>query len=792
MCCLLAMVGCRNAQPLYLGEGRELSHYMNQATQIEYPDVDTSGMDSIPEGVEPRTLENEGPTEIWDLTLEQVVQIALANGKVMTDLGGRIVSSPGLTPTEYDPAIAESDPRLGVEAALSQFDAQFATSMFWERNDRVINNLLLGGGVNELQQDVGAFESSISKRAATGSQFAVRHTVDYDWNNQPFNIFPSAYHAIAEVEARHPLLRGGGIAFNRIYGPDATPALRFRNGVLLARIDEDVSLTEFEAGVRDFVSNVENAYWDLYFAYRQLDARITARDGALATWRRVRELGRLGAEGGEAPVEARAGAEFFEFRAQVEDALSGGPGGGTHTGVGSRSGEFSGTGGLYERESDLRLLMGLPLNDGRLIRPADEPTTAKIALDWSAMVSESLARRVEIRRQRWMVKRRELELTASKNFLLPRFDVVARYRWRGFGNDLIRPDSSGSPQFDNAYQTLTDGDYQEWTTGFEFSMPIGFREGLTAVRNAELQLARERAILEKQERAIEHDLAGAVRELHRAYTVSQTNYNAWLKSNERIEAINRAIDAGLFTQDDELDAVRDRAEAEVRYFRSLVEYNLAIKAVNFEKGALLDYCGVHLSEGPWPRQAYENARDQARQRSAALRLDYGYSSPGPISRGVVPQGTAAGSEHLPALEGPELPTESIPRPPELLPAPNASQIRRPVVQPTFDRPVSAEAVRNPVVTAVSPYPFAPNSPAANPVVVAATDQPHSPVQYPVVQAVGNAEFASPMLRSMVGRTSHEVPQIPQVPQTPAPVVRPVPNAGVPRLLPPPPIHAIAH
>ncbi len=52
------------------------------------------------------------------------------------------------------------------------------------------------------------------------------------------------------------------------------------NGVLLARVNTDISIAEFEAGVRDLVSNVENAYWDLYFAYRDLDAKITARDSA--------------------------------------------------------------------------------------------------------------------------------------------------------------------------------------------------------------------------------------------------------------------------------------------------------------------------------------------------------------------------------------------------------------------------------------------------------------------------------------------------------------------------------
>ena len=39
----------------------------------------------------------------------------------------------------------------------------------------------------------------------------------------------------------------------------------------------DISLADFEIGLRDFVSNVENAYWDLYFAYRNL-----GYDGATA------------------------------------------------------------------------------------------------------------------------------------------------------------------------------------------------------------------------------------------------------------------------------------------------------------------------------------------------------------------------------------------------------------------------------------------------------------------------------------------------------------------------------
>ena len=92
--------------------------------------------------------------------------------------------------------------------------------------------------------------------------------------------------------------------FNRIAGPGATPG-EF-NGVMVARINTDIALADFEVGVRNLVSDVEIAYWELYFNYRSLDAVIAGRDSALATWRKIYTLYRIGGKGGEAEKEAQA------------------------------------------------------------------------------------------------------------------------------------------------------------------------------------------------------------------------------------------------------------------------------------------------------------------------------------------------------------------------------------------------------------------------------------------------------------------------------------------------------
>ena len=66
-----------------------------------------------------------------------------------------------------------------------------------------------------------------------------------------------------------------------------------------------------------------------------------------------------------------------------------------------------------------------------------------------------------MRRQRWVIKRRELEYIASKNFLRPRLDALGQYRWRGHGNHLLDPDSDGGPAgIDNAIGNLVEGDFQ--------------------------------------------------------------------------------------------------------------------------------------------------------------------------------------------------------------------------------------------------------------------------------------------------------------------------------------------
>jgi outer membrane protein TolC len=682
--------------------------YEKVASEIEYPaesPATAASADPSLAAPPPWTIDTQGMPEYWDVSLEEVIQLTLANSRVMRDLGGAVVRAPGVTRTALDPAIAETDPRFGIEAALSDFDAQFHTSMYWEKNDRAFNNEFFGGGSTIVQQDLGIFQAAITKRAATGTRFTIRHNVDYDANNQEGNLFDSAWNTNVEMEFRHPFMQGGGTQYNRIAGLDSTPGVY--DGVLIARLNTDVALNDFEIAVRDLVSNVENAYWDLYFGYRVLDARVKARDASLDTWRKIYALFEVNRRGGEAEKEAQAREQFYRFQQDVQNTLSGEPYQSTRNWNGLPSGAFVTTGGVLMAERRLRLLMGMPPSDCRLLRPKDEPVLAKIEFDWCAVTQDATTRRAELRRQKWQVRRRELELLASKNHLKPRLDGVGRYRWRGFGDDLFPVNEPPLPRFDNAYGDLTSGDFQEWQLGVELSMPIGFRQAHVAARNAELLLARERAILQDQQREVMHEAADAIGEMDRAYSVLQTSYNRLMASRDQLGAVQTAYENDKAPLDLFLDAQRRLTDAEIEYCLNRTRYTLATKNVHFVKGTLLEYDGIFLAEGPWPGEAYHDAAKREASRSVPVPLNYASSRAPVVSRGAYaqqsdqslplhgPADVPATEEELPLQQPPLVPSElHLPAPSDVSPAPMGGS-STPLVQPhSVQPPPSARRQEN--------------------------------------------------------------------------------------------------
>ena len=612
--CMLVL-GCASSQRNDLNFETPCTPCQDALQQIEKPQLEcadgTDGTEFL--SGPPISIDSFSDVEPWDLTLDQCVEMALANSKVMQKLGGVVVSSPAAAQTLFDQAIQETG--LGsVENALSDFDAQVATSFLYNRSEREFNNLFIGGGTPQLTSNTSRFSNELSKQSATGAQFTARTIIDYNRNSSPANLFGSTYDWVNQLEFRQPLLRGRGTAVNRIAGPNAVTGQY--NGVLIRRINSDISLSDFQAAVRDLVRDVETNYWELYFAYRDLDTKLAARESSRATWenRKLRFENGLG----RPDDEAQARAQYFNFNAQAKNALAG---------------SLNGQPGVLGAERNLRRLMGINTAERRLIRPTTDPVMAPVSYDWTQSQQAALENRIELNRQKWTIHRRELELLAAKQLNKWQFDFVGQYGFRGFGDNLF-----GSRDQDNgsAFSELVEGNLDEWQLGVELGGSIGKRAGHVAIRNAELNLVRERAILKEQQRQIIHDLSAAWTEVDRALENMKTTFNSRIAAFDELEPKRKRVEEGQDQVFFLLDAQQRTATAESAVHRAVADYNQAIANYAFTSGGMLSRFNIRLTEGPWKQAAQENAVRKAAYWQHQSRPTSSNDLP-PVSSGAIVQ-----------------------------------------------------------------------------------------------------------------------------------------------------------
>lgn len=656
--------GCATTQPFFANESPDLQYYLGAATRVEYPDVETESLAETTEALPPLTLGNNN-FQYWDVELEECVSIALQNAKFFVTTTGTAEQRQNVAAqftsgtsdqfgSVYDLAVQQSTTQSipltidgqgnrvlprgvlranqigGVEDALAEFDAQTSSFISWGNTDRP-RNVGPGNPFNPqfYQSEDLTQQAAISKRLATGGVATLRQQTIYGSNNIEPGIartVRSDWTAIVEAQVQHPLMRNRGTLVNRI-------------PVVLASLNEDIAITEFEVQVRNLVRDVEVAYWDLYVAYRNVATTMVGRNSAQAT----AQFARLNLEGGTGTRQdlAQATEQYFQFKGQLESAFAGA----NLPGVDRL--------GVTGAERALRERMGLSPTDGRLMRPITEPTIARVEFDWDESVAQALYLTPELRRTKTRIKQNELELITAKNQILPEVNLSLLYRWVGVGDELGLGRSSSGPGFPNPGSTalgeLTGGDYQEAAIRLDIQpTSIGARRELARIRNAQLRLARERAFLQEQERLHVSQLSDAWAKVASHYQLVQTNLQRWQASEQEVQARLAEYQGGRTPVNVVLQSQLRRAQAQIDYYRALAEYNKSINFVHYLRGTLLQHNNIEIAEGPWQSKAYWDALERARERSAGRKWQYGVSRPEVVRQGAIadPQTAATGGHFV--------------------------------------------------------------------------------------------------------------------------------------------------
>jgi outer membrane protein TolC len=462
------------------------------------------------------------------LTLSEALQRAMEH-----NLSVRIES--------YNPAIEMTR----VVEAEAQFDPSFVANLVKNKQNQPTASALVGSNVDSLNMSAG-----FAKMTATGAQVGVRQELSRLSNDFAFQQLNPVWSSAFVFEVRQPFLRGFGIDFNRSL-------------IHLSRLDQRISYETFRRQVIQTLVDVEQAYWNLVAARR--DVVITGR--VLASFEQIYDF-----------LDQRR--TFDAYKVQLADTKA----------------RLERTKAQYEqvkanvRNAEDRLLN--LLNDPELdlasdveIIPLDFPNQVPFMLDRLTEVQTALDYRTELAESNMRVKQARIAVGQAKNQVLPQFDVTFRYTVDGLG-----------PSAHRAFSEVTKNDFHEYFISLEFELPLSNRARRAALRRAQIQQAQSMAVLKSAIENVILDVNINVRQVQVDFDQIGPVFQSVEANQEQVEAIRARAETKSFVElNQELSAIQSLGQARRELMQVLIGYQMSIVELERAKGTLPEFNNVILS-----------------------------------------------------------------------------------------------------------------------------------------------------------------------------------------------------
>lgn len=493
-----------------------------------------------------------------ELTLRNAIEISMMRSDVALalDAGGVQISGA----TVYDPAIMQATSNI----AATLFDPQVTTGYLGSRINEPSGTFFGPGIPQYVRRDEGNFTGSLTKMWATGATTTVGYLPPLGYlflPNGAINQYNPIYTSDLVVQAQQPLLRGAGFEVN------LAP-------IRIAQLKAEQSCWDFKQAMLAHVRSVETAYWDL-------QASLVALEAMEFVLPLMSEIVRV--EGHRAEHGLSIGADVARASMQF-DLL--------------QQQRFQARNDVVGKELRLRNMMSLDLSDGNRLVPTDTPQRSLEITDHTSAVAAAIENRPDLVRQRLGVRIRELEYSVARNGLRPQLDLQALYRSNGVGQGL-----------DTALQQMMGFHYSDVTLGVTFSIPIGNRAAKSALNAAELQLMRDRIVMQQSIQNVGFALADLIRDAETIlaqYDLSARrvrNSEEWIRT-ARVRYSNPppAEDANpnwlLLAMYDYQNALRMHVDATTDACQLLARYNVQLARIDEVQGTLLQNRGVELDQDP--------------------------------------------------------------------------------------------------------------------------------------------------------------------------------------------------
>jgi outer membrane protein TolC len=253
-------------------------------------------------------------------------------------------------------------------------------------------------GPGNIVQNQSAFGYGLSGQTENGTTYQAGIEQSRTYNNTIFNAFNPQYLATLNLAVTQPLLKNAGM----------NPTKR---QLKLAIINADADVAQTLVDASNTISDVENSYWNLVAAWRNVAIQEEALREAIA---QQRSNVRLAQRGAAAPIDA------VESQTQVSNF---------------QTAVFSALQNVAQLQNQLKSLVAAnasdPIWDANLV-PSTSVAQFPTSSDLSTIIAEAKSNRPEVRQALDKRLAADVDVMFAKNQSLPQADVEAQYQSNGF------------------------------------------------------------------------------------------------------------------------------------------------------------------------------------------------------------------------------------------------------------------------------------------------------------------------------------------------------------------------
>mgnify|MGYP002623249357 FL=1 len=441
--------------------------------------------------------------------------------------------------------------RTAIMQADAQFDWRAFAESYWNDITNPTGSSLTTGGPLQFQNHQFTYEAGIRRQNLLGGQFEASQQFGTQNTNSQFFIPPQQGSTVLTLNYTQPLLRGAGRFYNE-------------RAVILAQVNTSAVTHEFLASLQQSLTEVQAAYWNLYFTRANLSAQrdLTRRAEQLVQQLELREN-----------VD---GTRDQLLRASAAAAAR-------------QAGLLRAEQAVVDAQSRLRELVNAPALfefSSREFVPVDPPRSDAIPLDESALLQQALLRRPELRKALDDIKAGSIRQKVSRHELLPQLNLVIESYLDG-----IRGDYNIGGAFDDQFNAGR----PSYTVGLEMEAPFLRREARATLRRTSLELEQLQNEFQLTVERVWIDLDRSIRELKTSHAEIEANRivverrAAELDYREkRWELLPPTGRTASLLLEDLLEAQNRLVDAQLNHLHSQINYVQAIINLKRATGTLLE------------------------------------------------------------------------------------------------------------------------------------------------------------------------------------------------------------